>query len=82
MIARDYFLASLDDPHFKTRIREREPPDLRTAYNMALCLEIQYEVAHAMESDDAKNPSAECPDTPRPGRTPKSVASANLRNGW
>ena len=71
-IARDYFLAALDDPHFETRIREREPSDLRTAYNTALRFEIQYEAAHAMELDDANNPSAEHSDTPRPGRTPKS----------
>ena len=71
-IARNYFLAALDDPHFETRIREREPPDLRTAYNTALRLEIQHEAAHAMESDDAKNPSVERRDTPRSGRTPKS----------
>ena len=71
-IARDYFLAALDDPHFETRIRERKPPDLRTAYNTALRLESQYEAAHAMESDDAKNPSVERGDTPRSGRTPKS----------
>ena len=71
-IARDYFLAALDDPHFETRIREREPPDIRTAYNTALCLEIQYEAAHAMELEDAKNPSAEHRDTPIPGRTTKS----------
>ena len=70
-IVRDYLLAALDDPHFETRIRERDLPDLRTAYNTALGIEIQYEAAHAMESDDAKNPSVEHRDTPRPGRTPK-----------
>ena len=58
-IARDYFLPALDDPHFKTRIRERAQPDLRTAYNTALHLEIQYEAAHAIESDDVKNSSVE-----------------------
>ena len=71
-IARDYFLAALDDPHFETRIREREPPGLRTAYNTALRHEIQYEAAHDMKSDDAKNPSVERRDTPKPRRTPKS----------
>ena len=71
-IVRDYFLAALDDPHFETRIREREPPDLRTAYNTALRLEIQYEAARVMELDDAKNPAAKHRDTPRTGRTPKS----------
>ena len=71
-IARDYFLAALDDPHFETLIREREPPNLRTAYNTALRLEIQYKAAHAMESDYAKNPSVERRDMPRPGRTSKS----------
>ena len=45
-IARDYFLAAFDDPHFETRIREREPSDLRTAYNTEIRLEIQYEAAH------------------------------------
>ena len=69
-IARDYFLASLDDPHSETRIHEREPPYLRTAYNTALRLEIQYEAAHAMESADANNPSTERRDTPRPGQRP------------
>ena len=71
-IAQDYFLAALDYPDFETRIREREPPDLRTAYNTALCFEIQYEAAHAMVSDDAKASSIERRDTPRPGRTTKS----------
>ena len=70
-IARDYFLAAFDDTPFETRIREREPPDRRTAYNTALRLEIQHEAAHDMELDNAKNPSAEHRDT-RPGRTLKS----------
>ena len=39
---------------------------------MALRLEIQYEAAHAMESDYAKNPLVERRDTPRSARTPKS----------
>ena len=64
-IASDYFLAALNDPHFKTRIREHESPDLQRAYNTALHLKIQYEVAHAMESDEAKNPSTERQDMPR-----------------
>ena len=71
-IARDYVLAALDDLHFETRIREREPPDLKKAYNTALRLEIPSEAAHAMESDYTKNPSVERRDTPRSGRTPKS----------
>ena len=69
-IARDYFLAVLHNPHFETRIRERESPDLRTAYNTALRLEIQYEAAHAMESDYAKNPSVERRDTRDLGERP------------
>ena len=53
-IGRDY-LAALHDTNFETRIRERELPDLRTVYNTALRLEIHNDVAHVMETDDAKS---------------------------
>ena len=50
-IARDYFLAALDDPEFEIKIREREPPDLQAAYKTAIRLETLKKASNSLEME-------------------------------
>jgi len=54
-IARDTFLAALDDPEFELKIREREPADLDTAVKIAQ----RYEVSRGIV-DASSGPVTEC----------------------
>ena len=40
MMARDYFLAALDESELEMKIRESEPKNLDEVYNRALLLEM------------------------------------------
>ena len=52
-ITRDYFLTALDDPELKIKVREREPPELQTAYKTAIRLETLKKASSSREAATA-----------------------------